>query len=201
MLGLRRRGVGLGDEAASVAPRGQWGRHLSVGVPHKRKRRPLAMAPVHGQHTGFLIVFRAAQPGTNQALCDLVRRFLARLSLGVSTPRSRGHAPRFAPSLTGFPAGPWIPGPPRRSRTSLAALAALRSVSACASPAGARCASVTICRCPGLFPCAWVPQTREKTAPVFAASRVARITFPQSRESFRGNEIAQENWALLARAP
>jgi hypothetical protein len=48
--------------------------------------------------------------------------------VGPSTSRSRGHDPPLAPNLTGFPAGLWILGPPRRSSSPTVALAALRSV-------------------------------------------------------------------------
>ena len=133
----------------------------SLEVPQKRKRRPLAMAPVHGQHTGFSMVSRAAQrrPAKSCAISfDASRPSF----VGPSASRSRGHVPPLAPSLTGFPAGPWSLGPRRRSRTLFVALAALRSVSGSRLPGRCKVCVGRLCRCLGLFPCARVPQTRDK---------------------------------------
>ena len=64
--------------------------------------------------------------------------------VGPSPSRSRGHEPPLAPSSNGFPAVPWILGPPSRSRTLPAALAALRFASGFRPHRpGARCASIT----------------------------------------------------------
>jgi hypothetical protein len=114
-------------------------------------------------HRSFLLATRAAQRSLRQDLCDLFDAsrppFVGPFRITLARPQ----VPRFAPSLTGFPAGPWILGLPRRSRTRSAVLAALRSVPG-SRPSG-RCKVLRrspFDRCLELFPCARAPLTRLK---------------------------------------
>ena len=152
------------------------------------------MAPVHGQHTGFPYrVPRLAAPAAS-VRCDLFDASRPPF-VGPSASRLRGHAPRLAPSLNGFPAVPWILGPRQRSRTLSAALAALRSVSGSRLPRPVQGVRRSPLQVPWAFPvCAGAPDAR-KDCSCFLRESSRANQFSTTWRITWSNEIAQQNRA------
>ena len=99
--------------------------------------------------------------------------------VGPSASRSCGDHPPLAPSLTGISAGPWILGPPSRSRPLPVALVALRPFRTFALAVRYKVCIGHLFGCLGLFLCAQVPQTPVKIASDLSMSREPRISCPQ----------------------